>query len=84
MKPIVDYMIRILAVLLPCLAAAAAEDPSTQARWWSEAAEQSLIQGGTNRDALLRALNQTPAAQRPAMQFLLENMPPRDLQSLSA
>jgi predicted esterase len=80
----IAYLTRILAVLPLCLAAAAADDPSTQARWWSEAVDQSLNQAGTNRPALLRALNQTPAAQRPAMQFLLENMPPSDLQSLSA
>jgi hypothetical protein len=84
MKPIADYMTRILAVPLLCLAAAAADDPSTQPHWWSDAVDKSLDQGGTNRQALLRALDQTPVAQRPAMQFLLENMPACDLQSLSA
>jgi hypothetical protein len=84
MKDIVDYLTRIPAILLFCLAAAAADDPSTQPRWWSDAVEQSLNQGGTNRPALADALNQAPIEQRPAMQFLLENMPLCDLQSLSA
>jgi pimeloyl-ACP methyl ester carboxylesterase len=83
MKSIIDWMSRIPALLLTCLAAAA-DDPSTPARWWSDAVEQSLTQAGTNRPELIAVLGQTPAAERPAMQFLLENMPPRDLQSLSA
>jgi pimeloyl-ACP methyl ester carboxylesterase len=83
MKTIVDYLTRILSVLLICLSAAAADDPSAQPRWWSDAVEQSLNQSGTNRESMLRALNQTPESQRSAMQFLVENMPASDLQSLS-
>lgn len=79
-----DYLTRMAAFLVLALGAAAADDPSASARWWSEAVDQSLDQSGTNREALVRVLGQTPVAQRSAMQFLLENMPVRDLQSLAA
>ncbi len=46
--------------------------------------DQSLARAGTNRVALEAALTGIPAAQRDAMQFLVENMPGRDLQTLSA
>ena len=52
--------------------------------WWSDAAEQALGQSGTNRAEMVRALEQAPEAQRGAMQFLIENMPQPDLQTLSA
>jgi predicted esterase len=85
MKHVVSFPSRILTAALLCLGAAeAAVDSSAQPRWWSDGADQSLSQSGTNRPALVLALNQTPEAQRPALQFLLENMPPTDLQSLSA
>jgi hypothetical protein len=74
----------ILAAALFSLAALAAAQPSAPDRWWSDGVDQALSQSGTNGPELMRALNQTPAAQRPAMQFLVENMPPRDLRTLSA
>jgi hypothetical protein len=79
MKTIFDYFTRTTAFLLLGMATAVAED-----HWWSDAADQALNLSGTNREALVRALNQTPAAQRAAMQFLVENMPEHDLQTLSA
>ena len=54
------------------------------AEWWSEAVEKALEQAGTNRQELVQALQQTPEAQRAGMQFLVENMPLRDLTKLSA
>jgi predicted esterase len=63
---------------------AQAASPGPGARWWSDAAEQALNQAGTNRPELANALEQTPEAQRDGMQFLVENMPQADLQSLSA
>jgi len=54
------------------------------ARWWSDAVESALTQAGTNRRELAQALERAPAAQRGGLQFLLANMPPRDLQALSA
>ena len=84
MKTIVGNLTQILAVLALSAVAAAAKDDSTKARWWSDAAEQSLNQGGTNRQELVRALGQVPTEERPAMQFLVENMPESDLQTLAA
>ena len=85
MKHLMSFPSRMLTLALLCLGAAeTALEASAQSRWWSDAADQSLSQSDTNRAALELALNQAPEAQRPALQFLLENMPPRDLQSLSA
>src|SRR5579872_4704939 len=54
------------------------------ADWWSEAVNQALDQAGTNRQELVQALQRTPEAQREGMQFLVANMPLRDLKSISA
>lgn len=55
------------------------------APWWPEAdLEPALRQAGTNRQELLRVLDEAPVQQREGAAFLLTNMPPRDLQSLSA
>jgi hypothetical protein len=53
-------------------------------RWWSDAAESALVRAGTNRRELVKALGLAPAEQREGMEFLIENMPERDLQSLSS
>ncbi|HZV32997.1 MAG TPA: transglutaminase-like domain-containing protein, partial [Verrucomicrobiae bacterium] len=53
-----------------------AEDSST-------ALEQALAQSGTNRDTLQQALNQASADIRPDLEFIIENMPVSDLQTLS-
>ncbi len=62
----------------------AAADPPAATHWWPDSVEWSLAQAGTNRQQLVEALNQTPAARREGMQFLVENMPPSDLQTLQA
>jgi hypothetical protein len=54
------------------------------ARWWPEVVESALTQAGTNRTELVQALEKAPENQREGLQFLLTNMPPRDLRSLSA
>lgn len=59
---------------------AAAQD----ARWWSEAVEQSLARAGGNRTELETALNRAPKSQRTGMAFLVANMPETDLKSLKA
>src|SRR5579859_4978494 len=69
----------IFAALLALPFGAQAED-----HWWSDAADKALGQSGTNRAEIQGALDQVPEAQRGAMQFLVENMPEPDLQSLSA
>jgi pimeloyl-ACP methyl ester carboxylesterase len=57
-------------------------DPATP--WWPGTTEQALAQAGTNRQALVTALEQTPEAHHAEMRFLIENAPVSDLQSLSA
>src|SRR5438874_374890 len=46
--------------------------------------EQALSRAGRNRAELQKALDQSPAEQRPGMAFLIANMPDHDLQTLSA
>lgn len=52
--------------------------------WWSARAQQTLITAGTNRAELQGALKNVPKGQRPLMEFLVENMPERDAQTLRA
>lgn len=59
-------------------------DVRAAAPGWPASVDQSLARAGTNRVAIEAALTTVPAAQRDALQFLVENMPERDLQSLSA
>ena len=63
---------------------AAQAQPTGGARWWPDAIEIILKQGGTNQSELTAALEQTPVDQRAGMKFLIENMPQGDLESLSA
>lgn len=57
-------------------------------RLWAAPAEDlvtaALDRAGDNRVQLQRALDDAPAAQRESVEFLLANMPERDLRSLSA
>jgi hypothetical protein len=53
-------------------------------KWWSNATEFSLSKSGDNRTELLKALRQVPEGQREGIQFLVENMPLQDLQSIKA
>ncbi len=57
---------------------------ATGTRWWSDATESSLSLSGANRQELVLALEKVPANQRKGLQFLIENMPPRDLNSLTS
>jgi transglutaminase-like putative cysteine protease/pimeloyl-ACP methyl ester carboxylesterase len=57
---------------------------STTNHWWPESTEQALSHAETNRNELVKALREAPVTQREGLQFLLENMPQRDLQSLPA
>jgi pimeloyl-ACP methyl ester carboxylesterase len=68
---------------LSCLATIDAHAQDTK-RWWSDTAEKALSQADTNRTEILKALQEVPKAQRDGMQFLVENMPRQDIQSLSA
>ncbi len=50
--------------------------------WWSQAVQKNLDRAGANKPQLLRALRTVPEDQRPAMAFLIQYMPKRDLLSL--
>ncbi len=55
-----------------------------ETNWWPTATEQALSQAGTNRVQLVAALEKTPVGHRNEIQFLIENAPQVDLQTLSA
>ena len=79
----INIRIRVGAIVqvVTFLAAASA---FAQSGWWGSTLDAPLQQAGTNRAALVTALEKTPAAQREAMQFLIANMPQRDQVSLTA
>lgn len=57
---------------------------STTDRWWSDAVDARLQEAGDNRGEWLEALATIEPAMRPELEFLLQNMPERDLRSLTA
>ncbi len=69
--------------LLVCLAGSTtcgAEKPEA----WQPEVEQALRRAGSNRPELVRALQESPPAERKGMAFLIANMPERDLKALGA
>ncbi len=75
--------------LAACLGGCATRVPkSSEAQssppWWSARTQQAVDVAGTNATELVRALQKVSPAQRRALEFLLENMPERDAQILSA
>ena len=71
-------------VTLCCLALSTLAWAAPQQTWWSEKATAALATAGTNANQITLALTKAPRDQRPGLQFLVENMPQSDLQSLSA
>jgi poly(3-hydroxybutyrate) depolymerase len=53
-------------------------------RPWSDEVEARLESAGENRPGIAKALRELPAARRAGMIFLVENMPLKDLRSLTA
>ena len=53
-------------------------------REWTVEATEALAKAGANRPELEKALKDTPTDQRRGMEFLIANMPERDLKSLKA
>jgi hypothetical protein len=51
---------------------------------FSESLSQAILRAGANRAELEKALRSAPAAQQEGVRFLVENMPDRDLRTLSA
>lgn len=73
-----------IALVLPPGASAATDDRSSQAPWWSDAVAQALARAGDNRHEIRKALDTIPEPQRVGLEFLVVNMPDRDLTSLGA
>ncbi len=73
------YPLRLIVVLLIAVSSArvTASEPSP-------AVAAALARASANRAQIERALKETPANQQEGMQFLVVNMPERDLQRLSA
>lgn len=57
---------------------------TSSAHWWPATVDRALTDAGTNRAEIVKALNESPEAQREGLQFLVEHMPARDLSTLSA
>lgn len=57
---------------------------SAQNHWWPKTVDSALAQAGSNQAELLLALQEVPKSQRDGLRFLVENMPPSDLQTLSS
>ncbi|NNF44100.1 MAG: transglutaminase domain-containing protein [Phycisphaerales bacterium] len=55
---------------------------SPEAAWWSDGVTATLEQAGDRGPAWIAALQQSPIDHRPALAFLLEHMPTRDLLTL--
>src|SRR2546426_2019913 len=66
-----------LLVSFALFAPSAAEETST--RWWSGEVESALDRAGANRQELEGALGKAPEAWRAPLAFLVEHMPPPDL-----
>src|SRR5262245_27633497 len=80
--PVRSHIVLRLAALACLVATTLPAGAATN--WWSDTAAQALTRAGTNQAELTRALTDVPEAQREGMQFLVENMPDRDLRTLSA
>jgi predicted esterase len=75
----------ILALAGSLAAAVGVDDsPQSSSRWWPDTVQQALNEAGTNQLQLTQALERTPPGQREGMQFLVENMPAADRQTLPA
>ena len=74
----------ILFFLLLSYESAVSQTLKVKDKWWSNLTESSLAQSGSNREELEKSLSQVPGNQREGLQFLLVNMPQRDLQTLTA
>ena len=71
-------------ILFLCGGGVFGAEAAAPGRYWSEAVEAALGRAGTNRQELVQALEKARADQREGIQFLVANMPERDLQTLSA
>jgi hypothetical protein len=80
-----NYFVLLVPLLFFCMSGISQTiKANAKENWWSDATELSLSKSGANRIELLKALRQVPIGQREGIQFLVENMPLEDLQSIKA
>lgn len=85
MRPIIVSVLLATPLLMPAAGWLQPDLRAQQAdRWWGEAVQSRLVLAGQNKSELVQALSRTAKDQRPAIAFVIENMPQRDLQSLTA
>lgn len=75
---------RVLAVVLAVFALAAWAPAQPRPDPPASVLAEALVRAGTNRGELERALREAPAGQAEGVRFLVENMPDRDLRTLTA
>ena len=73
-----------IALTLLSFTNALAKDADNAKPWWTPAVEQALQRAGDRRAEWVDALNRVPKTQREGFAFLLQNMPDRDLKTLTA
>ncbi len=61
-----------------------AQEPALDTYSWPAAVDEALAKAGENRDELVTALEKVPAEQRDGLQFLIQHMPSRDLETLGS
>lgn len=71
-------------VLLPAVQSEPMPMSRTAVSPWPKAVHAAIVEAGPNAEQIKTALQTVSAAQRPGMIFLVENMPPSDLQTLTA
>ena len=85
MRPIIVSVLLATPMLVPAAGWLQPDLRAQQAdRWWGEAVQSRLVMAGQNKAELEQALSRTAKDQRTAIAFVIENMPQRDLQSLTA
>ena len=80
-----NYFVLLVSLLFFCMSGISQTiKADATEKWWSDATAFSLSKSGANRIELLKALREVPVGQREGLQFLVENMPLQDLQTIKA
>ena len=80
-----NYFVLLVPLLFFCMSGISQTiKANAKENWCSDATDLSLSKSGANRVELLKALREVPIGQREGIQFLVENMPLEDLQSIKA
>jgi transglutaminase-like putative cysteine protease len=74
----------VAAIAAFCFATNTSAEDQTESRWWSDAVDAQLEAAKDNRTQIAELLNGVAEDRRAGAAFLVENMPERDLRTLSA